>query len=67
MEKITVRATVHTTILNAWNYYTRPEHIMRWNFAADNWHCPHVINDVKVGGEFIARMEAKDNGTGMYL
>ena len=64
MEKMTVQTSVNADILKTWNYYTKPEHITQWNFAMDDWHCPHAENDVKIGGKLIARMEAKDGSEG---
>ncbi len=63
-EKITIRATVFTDIKKVWNYYTQPEHITKWNFADPSWHCPTAINDMNVGGRYVARMEAKDGSFG---
>ena len=47
-----------------WNYYTDPEHIIKWNFADSSWHCPSATNDLQVGGKYFARMEAKDGSFG---
>jgi uncharacterized protein YndB with AHSA1/START domain len=47
-----------------WDYYTNPEHIIKWNFASDDWHCPKAENELKVGGKFKSRMEAKDGSFG---
>lgn len=63
-EKITVKATVSADKQKVWDYYTRPEHITKWNFADPSWHCPTATNDLKVGGRYIARMEAKDGSFG---
>lgn len=62
--KITIKATVSTDSKKAWNYYTLPVHITQWNFASDTWHCPAASNDLKVGGKYVARMEAKDGSFG---
>ena len=62
--KITVQATVAADAKKAWEYYTRPEHITKWNFASDDWQCPRVENDMRVGGKYSARMEAKDGSWG---
>lgn len=61
---ITVEAIISAPIERVWRYWTEPEHIKKWNNAADNWHTPHVANDLKVGGEFSFRMEAKDGSFG---
>ncbi|MEX6688494.1 SRPBCC family protein [Danxiaibacter flavus] len=62
--KITISATVNADIKKAWDYYTNPEHITKWNFADPSWHCPSASNDMKVGGKYAARMEAKDGSFG---
>jgi uncharacterized protein YndB with AHSA1/START domain len=63
-EKITIKVTVLADIQKVWNYYTLPEHITKWNFADPSWHCPTASNDMKVGGQYVARMEAKDGSFG---
>jgi uncharacterized protein YndB with AHSA1/START domain len=63
-EKIKTQATVSATKDKVWDYYTLPEHIIKWNFADPSWHCPAATNDMKVGGRFVARMEAKDGSFG---
>ncbi len=63
-EKITINAQVSAEINKAWNYYTMPEHITKWNFASDDWCCPSVLNDMTIGGKYVARMEAKDGSFG---
>lgn len=62
--KITVTATVHAGIKKVWDYYTAPEHITQWNFADPSWQCPSASNDMRVGGKYAARMEAKDGSFG---
>ncbi|MBN8589461.1 MAG: SRPBCC family protein [Rhodothermia bacterium] len=62
--KITVTAVVSADKQKVWNCYTMPEHITKWNFADSSWHCPSATNDLKVGGRYIARMEAKDGSFG---
>lgn len=47
-----------------WEYYTLPEHITKWNFASDDWHCPNASNDLTIGGKYYARMEAKQGDMG---
>ncbi len=63
-EKITIQAIVEIEPKKVWNYYTQPEHIMKWNFADSSWHCPKALNDLRVGGRYFARMEAKDGSFG---
>jgi uncharacterized protein YndB with AHSA1/START domain len=62
--KITIKATVVADSKKAWECYTKPEHIVNWNFASDDWQCPSASNDLRVGGKYIARMEAKDGSFG---
>lgn len=62
--KITIEALVSADIKKVWDYYTKPDHITKWNFASDNWHCPKAENDLRVGGKFKSRMEAKDGSFG---
>ena len=47
-----------------WEYWSKPEHITKWNSASDDWHTPRAENDLRVGGKFTARMEAKDGSFG---
>lgn len=62
--KITIQATVSTDAAKAWDCYTSPEHITQWNFADESWQCPRAENDLRVGGKYTARMEAKDGSWG---
>ena len=61
---ITVTATVNAPIEKVWASFTRPEHITRWNQASDDWHTPRAENDLRTGGKFLTRMEAKDGSMG---
>ncbi len=61
---ITVEATVHAPVATVWESWTNPEHITKWNNASDDWHTPWAKNDVRVGGSFSSRMEAKDGSFG---
>ena len=58
--KITVSAEVHKPIATVWESWTDPKHIVNWNFASDDWHCPSAENDIRTGGKFSAVMAAKD-------
>lgn len=62
--KITIETTVSADVKKVWEYWTKPEHITNWNFASDDWHCPSAENDLRVGGKFTSRMEAKDGSFG---
>jgi uncharacterized protein YndB with AHSA1/START domain len=61
---ITVQNTVDAPLEKVWNYWTNPEHITKWNNASEDWHTPWAKNDVRTGGSFVARMEAKDGSAG---
>ena len=61
---ITVANTVNAPVEKVWAYWTGPEHITQWNNASDDWHTPSSSNDLRVGGRFTARMEAKDGSFG---
>ena len=61
---VTVQNTVNAPVEKVWEYWTKPEHITRWNHASDDWHSPRAENDLRVGGTFSARMEAKDGSMG---
>ncbi|MCD9021427.1 SRPBCC family protein [Cohnella silvisoli] len=61
---ITVETTIHKAVAEVWNYWTEPQHITQWAFASDDWHAPKAENDLRVGGEFVTRMEAKDGSFG---
>ncbi len=64
MKKISIQATISANKQKVWDYYTNPEHITKWNFASNDWCCPSASNDLKVGGRYLARMEAKDGSFG---
>ena len=63
-KKITIRATVNRSPQEVWRKWTTPEDIMAWNSASDDWHSPSATNDLRVGGAFCYRMEAKDGSYG---
>jgi len=62
--KITVQTTVAAPIDNVWRAYTSPEDIKQWNAASDDWHTTAASVDLRVGGAFSSRMEAKDGSMG---
>ena len=62
--KITVSTTIAAPISKVWTYYTTPDHIVQWNAASDDWHTTRASVDLRVGGEFSSRMEAKDGSMG---
>lgn len=57
---ITVETLINAPIDKVWQYWTEPQHIMKWNNASDDWHTPHAENDLRVGGRFLSTMAAKD-------
>jgi uncharacterized protein YndB with AHSA1/START domain len=61
---ITVTATVNAPVEKVWKFWTRPEHIKQWNNASDDWHTPQATNDLRTGGKFNYRMEAKNESFG---
>jgi uncharacterized protein YndB with AHSA1/START domain len=61
---ITVQNTVNAPVDRVWVYWTSPEHIVNWCAASDDWHTPWAENDLRAGGRFISRMEAKDGSIG---
>ncbi|WP_205513076.1 SRPBCC family protein [Longitalea arenae] len=62
--KITVETVVKAPVEKVWNFWSQPEHIKNWCAASDDWHAPKAENDLKVGGTFSTRMEAKDGSFG---
>jgi uncharacterized protein YndB with AHSA1/START domain len=61
---ITVETIVNAPIEKVWNFWTAPKHIVNWNNASDDWHTPTAENDLREGGKFTSRMEAKDGSFG---
>ncbi|SRR5258706_9074985 len=61
---VTVENTINAPVKKVWEFWTRPEHITKWNSASDDWHSPRAENDLRVGGHFFSRMEAKDGSFG---
>lgn len=61
---ITVESIINAPIGKVWECWTKPEHITKWNNASDDWHTPHAENDLRAGGSFVSRMEAKDGSMG---
>ena len=61
---ISIENTINAPVQKVWNYWTIPEHIIKWNNASDDWHTPSAENDLRIGGKFVSRMEAKDGSIG---
>ena len=62
--KITVATKVAAPVEVVWNAWTTPEDIIRWNAASDDWHTTAATVDLRAGGSFSSRMEAKDGSMG---
>lgn len=62
--KITVSATIKAPVSLVWKRWTSPEDIVIWNSASEDWHTPMAENDLRVGGKFRSRMEARDGSMG---
>lgn len=62
--QITVSTMINKPVDQVWTYYTEPAHITQWNAASDDWHSPRAENDLRVGGRFNSRMEARDGSEG---
>jgi uncharacterized protein YndB with AHSA1/START domain len=61
---ITVQSTVKAPVEKVWKLWNTPEHIMKWSNASDDWHTTFAENDLRTGGKFVSRMEAKDGSMG---
>lgn len=62
--KISVETTIPAPIEKVWRAYTTPEDIVQWNAASDDWHTTTSTVDLREGGAFSSRMEAKDGSMG---
>ncbi len=62
--KITVERTVDADLDAVWNAWNNPEDIKQWNSAQDDWHTTKSTVDLREGGTFLSRMEAKDGSAG---
>jgi uncharacterized protein YndB with AHSA1/START domain len=62
--KITVETTVNAPVEKVWRSWSEPQHIKNWCAASEDWHAPKAENDLRTGGTFSTRMEAKDGSFG---
>ena len=62
--QITVEAFVNAPIDKVWRAWTTPQDIVQWNSASPDWHTTEASVDLRVGGSFSSRMEAKDGSMG---
>jgi uncharacterized protein YndB with AHSA1/START domain len=60
MSLITVQTTITASVSTVWECWINPEHVTKWNFASDDWHCPKATSELEVNGEFHHIMAAKD-------
>ncbi len=58
--KITISTTINTPLEKVWECWTKPEHVVHWNHASDDWHCPAAENDLRENGKFCYTMASKD-------
>ncbi len=61
--RITVSALVNKPVAHVWKIWTEPAHIMLWNAASADWHCPASTNDLRAGGFFSSTMAARDGSS----
>src|SRR5262245_47711963 len=62
--KITVETTVKAGLDRVWDAWNNPDDIKQWNSAQDDWHTTRSTVDLREGGKFTSRMEAKDGSEG---
>jgi uncharacterized protein YndB with AHSA1/START domain len=63
-QSVTVQSLIQAPVDKVWKQWTTPDDIKQWNSASEDWHTPHAENDLRTGGKFLARMEAKDGSFG---
>jgi uncharacterized protein YndB with AHSA1/START domain len=63
MSLITVQTTITASVSTVWECWIKPEHVTKWNFASDDWHCPKATSELEVNGEFHHIMAAKDGSS----
>lgn len=62
--RITVETSIKAPVDRVWAAYTTPEDIVQWNAASDDWHTTRATVDLRAGGQFSSRMEARDGSAG---
>jgi uncharacterized protein YndB with AHSA1/START domain len=62
--EITVKTSLKSPVEKVWEFWNDPQHITKWNNASDDWHSPKAEQDLRPGGRFLVRMEAKDGSFG---
>lgn len=63
-KKITISASINAPADQVWTCWNEPAHITKWCSASPDWHTPRAENDLRIGGRFLTRMEAKDGSFG---
>lgn len=63
-QKISIHTKVRAPLASVWKCWTSPSDIVQWNAASEDWHTPSATNDLRVGGRFSYRMEARDGSMG---
>ena len=61
---LSIQGTINAPVEKVWKLWTSPEHITKWNTASEDWHTTFAENDLRAGGKFLSRMEAKDGSFG---
>lgn len=67
MSMITVSVHLPMPAAQVWDLFTQPSHVINWNFASPDWCCPQAEAELKPGGRYVYRMEAKDGSFGFDL
>jgi uncharacterized protein YndB with AHSA1/START domain len=62
--KIEIESKINAKLDQVWEYWTKPEHITKWNKASEDWLCTNAENELKEGGKFKYRMESEDGKVG---
>ncbi len=65
--RLSISVEIYDDIHKVWDYYVKPDHIVNWAFASDDWESPFAENDLRIGGKFVTRMQAKDGSNGFDL
>jgi uncharacterized protein YndB with AHSA1/START domain len=64
MSAINIKTTLNAPVEKVWKIWSSPEHIIKWSSASEDWHTPKADNDLRPGGRFSSRMEARDGSMG---
>ena len=66
-QPITVTADIEAPLAEVWERWTNPSHVVHWNFASNDWHCPTAESDFRTGGDFHYTMAARDGSFSFVL